>query len=137
MGQLAQPTEDEKTRARHHLGYLNVSAASTFSLGVPAAVQTQFLIENALNLILMTAYPQFQKLLCELDRIECQLLGGSDLADVSQVDTIQIDPMRIEKYGKLYKIPQQALANLLGIVSNPWDQREWLQGPGVNVRVNH
>ena len=34
-----------------------------------------------------------------------------------------------------YKVAQQALANLMGVPTNPWDQREWLQGGRINVSV--
>ena len=47
--------DQEKVRIRHHTGYSNVSAAQSFSLGVPAAVETAFLIEGAMNRVLPAA----------------------------------------------------------------------------------
>lgn len=136
--QLAQPTEQEKVRARYHLGYLDVSAVSTYIIGVPAMVQTQFMIERALNALNMPAYPKFQWMLGELDRLECQWLGGSNLAEVNRVDTVEINRERTKEFGQMYSTMRSALANMLGIVPNPFDQRDiFLGGMGVNVPVNH
>lgn len=131
-------TEEDKVRARHHLGYLDVEAAQTFSLGIPAAVQTQFMIEGAMNRILPQAIPKFLELLERLDCIECDLFGGIDTATVTKIGEIEIDDKRIQKLAKYYKVAQQSLANLMGIVPNPFDQREWLStGGGINATVQH
>lgn len=101
-------------------------------------VQTQFMIERALNALNMPAYPKFQWLLSELDRLECQMFGGSNLAEVNRVDTVEVNRERVKEFGQMYGIARSALANMLGIVPNPYDQRAfWIDGPGVNVPVNH
>lgn len=128
-------TEEEKDRARHHMGYLAVEAAQTFVLGIPAAVQTQFMIEGALNRILPQAAERFRTLLCRLDSVEAEVFCGMDLASVDKIDTIDIRTDRLEALAKYYKIAQQGLANLLGVPPNPFDMREWLQGGSINVPV--
>jgi len=127
--------EQDKVRARHHLGYLNVEQAQTFVLGVPAGLQTQFVIEGALNRLLPQALPKFTQFLDQLDCIECELFGGIDLASVNSIAEIEVRPERRKELAGYYKVAQQALANLLGIVPNPYDQREWLGGDVVNVSV--
>lgn len=127
-------TEQDKVRARHHLGYLNVEAAQTFTLGIPAAVQTQFMIEGALNRVLPQAIPKLLDLLEKLDCVECELFGGIDLASVNKISEVEVNPKRRRELAGYYKVAQQSLANLLGIVANPFDMREWLQG-GINVSV--
>lgn len=129
-------TDYEKVRARHHLGFLNVEAAQTFELGIPAAVQTQFMIEGAMLRILNVpgAVDLFRTLLCRCDAVEEAVFCGLDLNDVTKLDTIEVDDRRLAKHARTYKIAQEGLANLLGIVPNPFDGRSWLQG-GINVAV--
>ena len=133
-------TEDEKASARHHLGYLQVTAAQTFVLGVPAAVQTQFMIEGALVRVLPSGEKKFRALLCRLDEIECEVFGGIDLASVESVDEIKVSADRLKELAKYYVWAQTSLANLLGVPPNPWDMRPLVQAAGaggVNVGVNH
>lgn len=129
--------ENDKVRARHHTGYLNVEQSQTFVLGIPAGVQTQFLIEGALNRILPQALPKFLELLDRLDCIECELFGGVDLASITSISEIVVRPDRQKELAGYYKVAQQALTNLLGIIPNPFDQRTWLDGGAVNVSVHH
>lgn len=128
--------EEEKVRARRHLGYLGVEASSTFSLGIPAAIQTQFMVEGALNRLLPQSMPTFLMLLDRLDCIDCEFYGGVDTATVSKIAEVEIDDKRIQKIGKYYRNARSDLANLLGIVPNPFDQREIvMEGGGINVPV--
>ena len=63
-------TDEQKMKARHHLGYLNVGAVSTFVLGVPAALPTLFTVEGAWDKILPEAEILVDKYLCRLDQID-------------------------------------------------------------------
>jgi hypothetical protein len=129
-------TEEEKSRARHHLGYPEVDAVSTFALGIPAAMQTNFMIEGAFNRISQSSAERFRLLLCRLDAVEEQVFCSADLTDVNKVDTIEINRKWIIEKAKIYKIAQQALGNLLAVPPNPFDMREWLQGGSINVGVS-
>lgn len=128
-------TDQEKVRARHHLGYLGVESASTFALGVPAAMQTTFMIEGALVRIMPEAVDKFRELLCRLDAVESEVYCGMDLASVEKVDTIAIRSDRMQELAKYYRLARSALANLLGVPPNPFDMREWVRGPAINVSV--
>jgi hypothetical protein len=121
------------------LGYVQVTAVATFSLGIPAALQTTFMTESAFEKILPSGLPKFRELLDRMDCVECELWGGVDLASVNKVDEIEIRSDRVRTLATYYLIAQQALANLMGIVPNPYDQRAWLQmgGGGINVSVIH
>jgi hypothetical protein len=129
--------ENDKVRCRHHTGYLNVEAAQTFALGVPAPVQTQFMIEGAMNRILPQALPKFLEQLDRLDCIECEVFGSIDLASITSISEIVVRPDRLKELSRYYKIAQQGLTNMLGIIPNPNDQREWLQSAQINVSVQH
>ncbi len=121
-------TDDEKVRARHHMGYLSVQAASTFQLGIPAGVQTQFMIEGAWEKILPAAENKVRVLLCRLDEIEEEIYGGIDLASVNAVGSIQVNPDRFRELGKYYRFARDSLANLLGVPPNPFALRDLAVG---------
>lgn len=127
-------TNEEKAQIRHHLGYLNVQAASTFQLGVPAALQTTFMIEGAWAKILPEAENMVKVFLCRLNDVEKQVFGNLDLAEIESTGTIKVDPKRLAKLAQTYLIAQESMANLLGVPPNPFDMRSWLQGAGgMNV----
>jgi hypothetical protein len=134
-------SEQDKVRARHHMGYLNVGSASTFSLGIPAAVQTQFTIEGAFSKVLPQAEPLFRKHLDRLDQIEEQIVEDTENVAVNRVDEIELRPDELRQLILRYQYWQGALGNLMGITPNPFDQRLWLGagynggGGGVNVSV--
>jgi hypothetical protein len=129
-------TNEEKARIRHHMGYLNVQAAATFQLGVPAALQTTFMIELAFTKILPEAENMVKEFLCRLNDVEKQVFGNLDLAEIESTGTIKVDPKRLAKLAQTYKIAQEGLANLLGVPPNPFDMRSWLAGAGgMNVPV--
>lgn len=129
-------TNEEKARIRHHMGYLNVQAAATFQLGVPAALQTTFMIEQAFTKILPEAENMVKVFLCRLDDVEKQVFGNLDFAEIESTANIKVDPKRLAKLAQTYKIAQEGLANLLGVPPNPFDMRSWLQGAGgMNVPV--
>jgi hypothetical protein len=133
-------TDEEKIRVRRHLGYLNVTAVSTFSLGVPAAMQTQFIIEGAMNRLLPEAYDEARRLLTILDGVEQQIVEDQELLAVSKVDEIDIRPDEFKQLVKQYLWWQASLANMFGVPPNPFDQRFSPYGGGgmgINVNVQH
>jgi hypothetical protein len=137
---LQSLTIEEKARVRHHMGYLGVDASQTFVLGIPAAVQTQFVIEGAMNRLLPESYEKVRQLLARLDAIEEQIVEDQELLAVSKVDEIDIRPDEFRQLVKQYVWWQSALANLFGIAPNPFDQRfsSWGTGAGgINVGVQN
>ena len=134
-------TEEEKVDGRRHMGFLNVQEASTFVLGVPAAVQTQFPVEAAMNKLLPSAEQMFRKYIDALNGIECQLLENQENLAASKVGNIEINLEEFKGLMTRYKFWQGNLANLLGIAVNPFDQRPGFGsgysggGNGVNVPV--
>lgn len=130
-------TEDEKVRIRHAMGYLNVQASSTFVLGIPAAVQTQFMIEGAWDKVLPQAEQLLRALLCRCEEVESEVFGGIDLAQLTAISEIQVNPKRLTELAKHYRIAQEGIANLLGVSPNPFDMRSWLRmGGGMSVPVH-
>ena len=131
-------TTEEIVNARHHCGYPNVSAVATYSLGIPAAMQTTFMIEGALVRVLQEAEKKFRDLLAKLDRAECKVEEILEAIVLSKAEDVEYNQAALQRNAQIYKIWQQSLTNMLGIVPNPYDQREWLQtgsAGGLNVPV--
>ncbi len=126
-------TPEEKVQVRHHLGYLNVQESQTFVLGVPAGVQTQFIIEGAMNRVMEVALPQVRRHVGILDKIESQMIDDQELLAVQSVDEIVINPEEMKKLKAEYLYWRQGLANLLGVYPNPYDGR--FAGRSMNVSV--
>lgn len=137
---MVQPllTEEEKVKVRHHLGYLNVGAAQTFVLGVPAGVETQFMIEGAMDRVNPAALGEVRRILAVLSQLEDQAIGDAELLMVSKVGSIDIRPDELKRVWEQYLIHRDALANLLGTYPNPFDRRfSGGAAGGINTTVNH
>ncbi len=122
------------------MGYLNVQDASTFVLGIPAGVQTQFVIERAFQKILAAAEPLYRKYLDKLDAIECQIVDNTENLAVEELGDIKLRGDEFQRLIDRYKWHQGALANLLGVPPNPYDARPWMGtgyngGGGLNIPV--
>lgn len=129
-------SEPEKVRIRHHLGYLNVAASQTFVLGTPAGVETQFLVEGAMNKILPEAEVLVREMIAKCDGVEAQMSENQELLAVTQVDEIGVRQDEFEQLKKRYDWWRNGLCNAMGIYSNPFDKRMG-PGGGVNVPVRH
>jgi hypothetical protein len=133
-------SDDQKSRIRHHLGYLEVQEASTFVLGVPAGVQTQFMIEGAFDKILPSALARVESALGRLDAVEQQIEDNTENVAVDELGDITL---RKDEFNQLiirYQYWQGTLANIFGVAPNPFDQRftRWGGGGGgINVSVQH
>lgn len=134
-------SEANKVRGRHHLGYGNVQSSATFVLGVPAAVQTAFMIEGAWSRILPQAEEMFVQHLDRLDAVEAQIDEDMENVAVNKLGTIELREDEFKQLIIRYKHFQGALANMLQVPPNPFDFRPWLGGgysgsSGINVPVS-
>lgn len=132
-------TDEEKVEIRHHLGYQQGQLSYTFSLGVPASVQSQFPIEIAMDKLLPAAAGKVREHLEILCRIEGQGVDDYELMAVTKVDEIEInrDEHRQLFGNQGYMRWRASLANLFGIIPNPYDLRFSGQTGGINARVSH
>lgn len=130
-------SNEEKVRIRHHLGYLNVGAAATFVLGAPAAVETTFIIESAMDKVLPAAETLVRELVAKCDAVEAQMMENQELLAVTQVDEIGVRQDEFQALLHRYHYWRNGLANVLGVYPNPFDKR-FVGGAGaLNVPVNH
>jgi hypothetical protein len=122
------------------MGYLNVTNAATFSLGIPQAVETQFMIENAFNLVLPEAECEVRRHVEILNGIEAQMVCNLELLAVTKIGEVDVRGDEQDRLRREYLHWQQGLANAMGIVSNPFDKRYSAfggVGGGLNVPVVH
>jgi hypothetical protein len=127
-------TEEEKSDCRHHLGYVEVSEVATFSLGIPAALQTQFMIEQAMNLLTNSGEARVRRCLRILNRIEELELESLEDVEVEQIGEITINKDFYRTRRRQYRLWQGALGNCFGVPVMPFDQRNGAMA-GINVRV--
>lgn len=128
-------TLEERVRVRHHTGYLNVSDVQSFALGLPAAVQTQFIIEGSMDKVIPESLPLLRKLIGTLDQIETQMVDDLELLAVTSIGSINIQANEQKMLVKAYLHWRDALCNLLGCIANPYDAR--FMNAGVNASVSH
>src|ERR1700729_1578567 len=108
-------SEQDRVRCRHHLGYGAVQQSATFQLGVPAAVQTAFMIEGTWARILPSSEKLFFNLLDRLDGIERQLIEDQEDIAVEKIGDITINLKEFQMLLQQYKHWQGAVANMLQI----------------------
>ena len=134
-------TEQEKVKVRHHCGYLNVQDAQTFVLGTPASVETQFIIEGAMNRVLEAALPELRRHLSILDTIENQMVCGLENVEVTKMSEMNINSTgehRAQReLRRAYNDWVGSLVNIMGVTRNPFDKRGGYGLGGVNVSVRH
>jgi hypothetical protein len=133
-------TLEERMRVRKHMGYLGVEQSQTFSLGIPAAVQTQFVIEGAMNKLLPESFDEVRRLLGIMDGVEDQIIEDQELLVVTKVDEIDIRQDEFKQLVRQYTWWQATLGNMLGVTPNPFDQRFAMWGvgaSGINASVHH
>lgn len=104
----------EKERIRYHMGYLQVAPAASITYGIPAPIQTLFLVEAAMDRVIPSAEDRVRKIVTVLDEIECRMTGALDYLAVEQVDSITIRKDQIDKLEDEYCRWAARLADTLG-----------------------
>ena len=103
-----------RERIRYHLGYLEVSPAPSITFGIPALIQTNFLVERAMDLVIPAAEERVLKLIDVLDVIECRMIDGQKYLIASQLDSLTIRQDQIDKLEDEYSRWASRLADILG-----------------------
>jgi len=127
-------TDDEKSRVRYHMGYPEVRAAATFALGMPATVETAFLIELALNQLTDQGRARCRYILSVLDSLDAQMVDNAENLAAEAVGDIKINLREQKHLNYKYDRWVASLSNLLTVPRNPFDQR-LTQSGGINVGV--
>lgn len=108
-------TDQEKQRIRYHTGYPSVQSAAALSFGMVKPLQTLFLLESAMNLILPVAEDKVRSLLNILDGIECRLTDAQDRLAAKSVDNLTMRPDEPAALEAEYRRWANRLADVLGV----------------------
>lgn len=112
-------TEEEKARVRFHLGYPGVTALGSFQLGIPRPIQTQFLLESAMNVLMPFAEQQVRQILGVMDGIQQKLVGVQDTLVAEKLEELSlrenVGPLLEEEYRRWGEM----LADQLGVAPYP------------------
>ena len=118
--------EEEKVRVRDALGFLNSSELSTYVLGLPAGIETQFMIERAMNLYVKeSALPMIRQILCELNGLEESRCAVRKTIGVEAIGGIRMRAPSdaFAELNKEFIRLVGRLANAFGVAPNPFDNR--------------
>lgn len=133
-------TENDKSRCRYHLGYLASSFAASFQLGIPRPLQTVFLLESAMTLLVESgAVARVRCILDTLDNIEGQLRAATASLVASQLGNMQLHPLKdkgllvTDSLEKEYRRWSDRLADILGVPKYPFSSRTRRSGPGSTI----
>lgn len=140
-------TEEEKNRVRYHLGYPLTTyggeqAAAGIQFGIGRPQQTNFLLEQALQILLTDAnsLERVRILLARLDKIESQMVCALPQLGVEQLGEITLRGADAGKtvtdlLEREYRRWGGRLAEVLGVPYYPFSERYQRRGPGSNFTV--
>lgn len=85
------PLDDaEKERCRYHLGYPEVQAAASIQFGIPRPIQTAFLLESAMVLLIEQSVDRVRRILKVMDDIEMKLIEAQDRLAAIQLSDLHL-----------------------------------------------
>ena len=134
---------EEKEKARYHLGYLETSSAASIQLGIPQPLQTVFLLEQGLTLLTNGfAVNRVRCILKILDDLECKLYGAVDTLSAESLGELKLHPLAgqgalfTDSIEKEYVRWANRLADCLGVPKYPYSARFKHKGPGSTIPVS-
>lgn len=131
-------TEEEKARIRYHGGYLLTSVASAIILGLPAARQPAFLVEQAMEHIPDTAIAIIRNLVARCDATENNIFASQTRMKAKSVDEIDLNPDEADQLRGEYRYWVQKLYDNLGCPINAYASAFQSGGrPPLNISVVH
>ena len=130
-----QLSEFEKVRIRGHMGYPQVRKIAGFALGTPAAIETSFIIELAMNEVTIDALPFVRDLVKNLDCIEAQMMGNLPNQAAVSVGEITVNNREQLLLDGRYDRWLRKLEEALSVSRNPYSKHAMGGGPGLNIGV--
>jgi hypothetical protein len=114
---------EEKNRIRYHLGYLVTSAVVNIQLGFPAASQTLFLLEAAMDRVPVSAAFVVRNLLAICETTENRLLEAQKRMAAEVLDEITLRADECQALENEHTRWASRLADLFGVPLNPYSYR--------------
>lgn len=135
-------SDRDRSRTRYHLGYLASSFAASLQLGIPKPMQTIFLLEDAMSLLVEPgAVARVRCILDTMDGIEGQLRGATTSLLASELGNLKLHPLAsrgqlfTDSLEKEYVRWGERLADSLGCSPYWYSSRYRKRGPGSSVPV--
>jgi hypothetical protein len=116
--QLAVLTDIEKNKVRRHLGYPTVNPVPSITIGLPAKIQTAFLVDFALENIRESAIGEVRRLVSILERIELQILEAPERQAARSIGEVTTNPDELRALDDHYLRWVYELAGVLGCPVN-------------------
>jgi hypothetical protein len=113
----------EKERIRYHLGYTNAQPAASIQLGIPRPIQTMFLVESAMDLLIAETEDRVRSIVKIMDNIECKMVEGQSYLVANRLDTLEIRSDNIDALEMEYYRWACRLADNLGVPLYPYCER--------------
>jgi hypothetical protein len=125
---LSQP---EIERCRYHLGYPEVQPAASIQFGIPRPIQTAFLFESAVTLLVPYAEDRVRRYINIMDGIETKLIAGQDRLAADKLDDLTLRSDELERLEDEYRRWGYRLADILGVPVYAYSMRyRTVGGPG-------
>jgi hypothetical protein len=106
----------EIERARYHLGYPEVQPAASIQYGIPRPIQTAFLFETAVTLLLPVACDRVRRILTVMDNIETQMsTGGLARLAAEKLDELTVRSDEQAQLDDQYVKWGERLADVIGV----------------------
>lgn len=115
--------EKDKERARYHLGYMEVTAASSMHFSIPTTTQVQFMFEDAIQRVRADAEARVVRILDNLDEIECTLMRSSQELFARRAADLEPNLSQPDDVEREYVRWACRLADLLGVPPYPFSER--------------
>ena len=116
-------TTAERERVRYHLGYLQVTAAASLSFGIPRPIQTIFLVESSMTLLIVEAEPRVRRILDILDRTECRLEEAQERLAAKRLGDLELRDGEPDQLEHEYDRWAKRLADIFGVPLYPYAAR--------------
>src|SRR5260221_3538812 len=124
-------SDRDKSRTRYHLVFVQTSFAASLMLGIPKPMQTIFLIEDAMSLLVEEgAVARVRCILDTMDGIEGQLRGATTSLLASELGNLKLHPLAsrgqlfTDSLEKEYVRLGDLLARLLGCSPHGYSYRD-------------
>lgn len=124
-------TAGEKQRIRYHLGYPSLTDAASVAFGVPTMNQTNFLVESALNRLLVEALEQVRSISTVMDGIETQLISAQGRLRAEKLEELKLRADECDALEGEYRRWGYRLADIIGAPIYPFSMR--YKGGGGNM----
>lgn len=116
-------TPDERDRVRYHLGFLSVSDGASIQFGLPRATQLLFILDRAMDNLLVIAEDRVRRYIKIMDDIECRLVDAQDRLAAEALGELKLRDQEPDRLEKEYVRWGFRLAGIFGVPPYAYSER--------------